>query len=88
MGDDGRESLREYAWKYFALHADQRLRAFYFYVLLSTVIVGALLTVAKEAQRPGVGSPLAFGLVCDHPPGVFFLCLRTSMTVRQRTPRK
>lgn len=62
MEVEGRKDLREYAWNYFSLHADQRLRAFHFYVLLSAVIVGALLTVIKEAQDPRLGCPLAFGL--------------------------
>src|SRR5689334_9313771 len=34
------ELFREYAWDYFALHADHRLRAFHFYILLSTALVG------------------------------------------------
>jgi hypothetical protein len=34
------ELFRQYAWDYFALHADHRLRAFHFYILLSTALVG------------------------------------------------
>lgn len=40
----------ERAWKYFSLHADQRLKTFNFYIVLSTVIVGALLSHLKNAQ--------------------------------------
>ncbi|MES1931395.1 hypothetical protein T35B1_02235 [Salinisphaera shabanensis T35B1] len=32
---------REYAWKYFALHADQRLKAFNFFVVFTTFLLGA-----------------------------------------------
>lgn len=32
--------MRDYAWRYFALHADQRIRLFQFYVGLSGAILG------------------------------------------------
>jgi hypothetical protein len=41
MDEKRREELRDQAWKYFALHADQRLKAFNFYLILCTVIAGA-----------------------------------------------
>ncbi len=62
MDSDRLGELRDYAWNYFSLHTDQRLRTFHFYVLLSTVIVGALLTVAKGSHDAIVSCPLAFGL--------------------------
>ena len=42
------ESFRKYAWDYFALHADQRLKAFHFYILLSTAILGGFAILLKN----------------------------------------
>jgi hypothetical protein len=44
-----REELRKHAWEYFKLHAEQRIRVFNFYVLLTVAMVAGLLTVLKEA---------------------------------------
>jgi len=52
--------LRDYAWKYFAFHAEQRLKTFHFYVLLAALIIGGLLTVSREGADPRLASPLAF----------------------------
>jgi hypothetical protein len=41
---------RDYAWKYFSLHADQRLKTFHFYLILATVIVGAFATLVKDGR--------------------------------------
>jgi hypothetical protein len=35
------ESFRDYAWKYFELHADQRLKTFHFFIVLATAVTGA-----------------------------------------------
>lgn len=40
-------NFRDYAWKYFALHADQRLKAFQFFITLSTAITGALIFMVR-----------------------------------------
>lgn len=32
---------RDYAWKYFSMHADHRLRAFNFFVVFATFLIGA-----------------------------------------------
>jgi len=40
-------TFRTYAWDYFALHADHRLRAFNFYIVLCAVIIGAFATIMK-----------------------------------------
>jgi hypothetical protein len=40
--------LHEHAWSYFVLHADQRLRTFDFYLVLSTLIAGAMLSFMKS----------------------------------------
>jgi hypothetical protein len=42
------ERFREYAWDYFSLHADQRLRAFHFYVLISTALLGGFALSVKN----------------------------------------
>ena len=34
-------TFRDYLWKYFALHSDQRLKAFQFYITLATALIGA-----------------------------------------------
>lgn len=44
------ETFREYAWNYFSLHADQRLRAFHFYITLSTALVGGYLLLLRYGQ--------------------------------------
>ena len=42
------DQMRDYAWKYFSLHAAQRLTTFNFYVTISTLIIGAAVTLRKE----------------------------------------
>jgi hypothetical protein len=42
------ETFRGYAWDYFALHADQRLKAFHFYILLSTAIMGGFAVLLRN----------------------------------------
>jgi len=44
------ESFRDYAWNYFALHADQRIKAFHFYILLSTAIIGGFALLMKNGE--------------------------------------
>mgnify|MGYP001161995525 CR=1 FL=1 len=44
------ETFREYAWNYFSLHADQRLRAFHFYITLSTALIGSFLLLLRYGQ--------------------------------------
>lgn len=45
------EIFREYAWDYFALHAEQRLKTFQFYVTLSTALVGGFLLLVRYGQN-------------------------------------
>jgi hypothetical protein len=52
MQPQDRTETRDYAWKYFALHADQRLRTFNFYLLIVTVVVGGLLAYLKDGRSP------------------------------------
>jgi hypothetical protein len=60
MTDNDRRDLRDYAWKYFALHADQRLRTFNFYLLIVAVIVGGVLAYLKDARSPAYAAPAGF----------------------------
>ena len=49
------KELRAHAWDYFELHADQRLRAFHFYILLETGLVAGLLLASRgAASTPAV----------------------------------
>lgn len=41
MAPDERKEARAYAWGYFALHADQRMKLFNFFLILSGLILGA-----------------------------------------------
>ncbi len=41
------EHLRDYAWNYFELHAEQRLKAFQFYISLSTALVGGFVILIR-----------------------------------------
>ncbi len=52
--------LREYAWKYFSLHVEQRLKTFHFFVILATVMTGAILTISKNLGNVGYAAPLAY----------------------------
>jgi hypothetical protein len=41
------ETFRDYAWNYFALHAEQRLKTFHFFIILVTAIVGGFLLILR-----------------------------------------
>ena len=60
------EVFRDHAWDYFALHADQRLKTFHFYILLETGLVAAMLLAA----RAGASDPWIFGII-----GLFMVLL-------------
>jgi hypothetical protein len=62
MTENDRRDLREYAWKYFALHADQRLRTFNFYLIIVAVVLGGILTFLKDAKVPALASPAGASL--------------------------
>jgi len=40
--------LRDYAWDYFALHADQRIKTFNFFVVFATLLAGAIVGLIKD----------------------------------------
>jgi hypothetical protein len=50
------EHMQEYVWKYFQVHASQRLTTFNFYLVVSAVLVTGYFTVIKEDK-------FCFGLV-------------------------
>lgn len=41
---------QKYAWQYFALHSEQRLKTFHFYILFATIISAGIVAVAKETR--------------------------------------
>ena len=45
MNADDRREFRDYAWKYFSLHADQRLKMFNFYIIFASLSIGAFSTL-------------------------------------------
>lgn len=48
MDSATRRELRDYAWKYFEVHADHRLRAFNFFIIWSTLVIGAFGTLTAN----------------------------------------
>jgi VIT1/CCC1 family predicted Fe2+/Mn2+ transporter len=56
MEDPVRSELREYAWQYFALHADQRLKTFNFYLTLYAFAFGGLIVMVKDAKSASLGA--------------------------------
>jgi hypothetical protein len=59
-------AFRDHAWDYFALHADQRLKTFHFYILLETGLVAAMLVAA----RAGTSNAWIYGVI-----GIFMVLL-------------
>jgi hypothetical protein len=51
-----RAELRDYAWKYFSTHADQRLKSFNFFLTLYTFAFGGLILLVKDAHSPLLGA--------------------------------
>ena len=49
MTPDELKEARSYAWGYFALHADQRMKLFNFFLILSGLILGAFPAVRNMA---------------------------------------
>jgi hypothetical protein len=49
MNAEELKDARSYAWGYFALHADQRLKLFNFFLILSGLILGAFPAVRNMA---------------------------------------
>src|SRR5438128_2118322 len=51
----GSSEIRSYVWGHFQLHASQRLTTFNFYIIVSSLIAGALLGVFQGNQPRYVG---------------------------------
>lgn len=60
MCDMEENELRDYIWNYFSLHSEQRLKTFHFFVIISTLIVGATLTILKDIDSLIYSAPMAF----------------------------
>src|SRR5260370_14012241 len=63
MTPDERKEARTYAWGYFALHADQRMKLFNFFLILSGLILGAFPAVRGMATGAKVVALLPLLLV-------------------------
>ncbi|MDD2762620.1 MAG: hypothetical protein PHE83_01445 [Opitutaceae bacterium] len=51
MDDPQRARLRTYAWNYFAFHAEQRMKTFHFYLILTTAILGGVVVVITQLAQ-------------------------------------
>jgi hypothetical protein len=60
MSTEHQSDLRQYAWNYFSLHADQRMKTFNFYIVLSGAIVAGIIAALKENDSPAIAALLAF----------------------------
>jgi hypothetical protein len=63
MTADERKEARTYAWAYFALHADQRMKLFNFFLILSGLILGAFPAVRNLAAGAKAAALLPMLLV-------------------------
>ncbi|WP_319466447.1 hypothetical protein [uncultured Pseudodesulfovibrio sp.] len=50
MTNDDIWKLRQSLWDYFSLHADQRLKSFNFFLILSAIVVGAFVNSIKDGN--------------------------------------
>jgi hypothetical protein len=50
MDDAQKNRLREYAWNYFAFHAEQRLKTFHLYLILVAVIIAGFITALNYTE--------------------------------------
>jgi len=57
---DELKDQREYAWKYFALHAEQRLKTFHFFIILSAILSGAIFTIMKDVSNIVYAIPMCY----------------------------
>jgi hypothetical protein len=59
MDERIRTEMREYAWNYFIVHAEQRLKTFNFFLVLCAIICAALTAIIKDTPDVRIGIPLA-----------------------------
>jgi hypothetical protein len=63
-GSSAQKDLRDYAWNYFQLHANQRLATFNFYIALSTLVTtGLVASFHKDIKIPSLGAVLGLLLI-------------------------
>lgn len=67
------EQQLEYAWKWFEFHADQRLRAFYYYLIIIGALAFGYLSVKQGSEQVQKITPLlcGFGIIVSFA----FMCL-------------
>ena len=46
-----RKEFRDYLWKYFVLHADQRLKTFNFYLIVSAIFISGYLNLISNTEQ-------------------------------------
>jgi hypothetical protein len=63
MTPEDRKDCRAYAWGYFAVHADQRMKLFNFFLIFSGLFLSALSGVRAMAPQSRIVSLLPLGLV-------------------------
>lgn len=61
----------KYAWKWFEFHADQRLRAFYYYLLIIGALAFGYLTAKQDCSQEIIPLLCSFGFVVS----IAFLCI-------------
>lgn len=56
-------TFRGYAWDYFSLHSDQRMKSFHFYIIIVTAIIGGLAVIVKSTEIRKVHSLFGVALI-------------------------
>ena len=64
MEDSQKNRLRTYAWSYFAYHADQRMKTFHFYLIVTSALTAGIITLESKSvdQLGRTPSFLCFGV--------------------------
>lgn len=73
------EAMREHAWSYFQLHAQQRLTVFNFYIVLAGALTAGLVASLPRAEEQ-TALPVALGSLL-----LFFSFVFARLDVRNRT---
>lgn len=56
-------NIRQYAWDYFQLHAEQRLKTFEFYIVIATVLLSGYVISLKEDNLIHIGIVIGILLI-------------------------
>lgn len=62
LDNELRKEFRDYLWKYFSLHADQRLKTFNFFILIAGGLTAAIVSAMAAPHRNLLTSALALVL--------------------------